>query len=321
MLLELLVLYWMVSAVLFFFPKLLHPAKLNYAKRVFLKPGKIVGVSHRGGMLEGYDNSMSSFEHSLKVGIKMIEMDVYRTKDGKFVVAHDLNLQRITGQPQLISEINYDDILPFKDEIYCDYGLSYARPNINKEKPCLLEDFIAFVKKNDVIANLDVKTGKVEDIDVVLNMASEAGIIHRLVVGAIADFDPMLFRKKYGDELSFFFPAKAAFMIFIYFFTGLLPFIPLKYDFYNIPFYFKTLENGNFMREWKRTKVFLQMLLKIKPIFKLLIKHLQARNIPITYFVVNKIDDFKLAIECNANALMTDRPQKLMDYLKLKELC
>lgn len=321
MIVELLLLYWSLSIFLFFFPRLVQRTKLTHAKKIFFQKNKVIGVSHRGGMLENYDNSMSAFEHSVNNGIKMVEMDVYKTKDGKFVVAHDTGLTRITGQDILIKNVNYGEIRPYKDTVHCDYGLDLIRPNTKGERPPLLEDFLSFVQTNDVLVNLDVKTGKLEDIDTVLAMTKKAGLIHRVVIGAISDFDPDLFRKKYGDELNFFFPSKGVFMILIYFAIGLLPFISLKYDFYNIPFRFKTMENSNFVKDWKKTSYFLSVVYVLRHFFKLLMWHLQQRNIPITYFVANEEVDFELAINLGGNGLMTDRPKKLMDYLKAHKYC
>lgn len=47
---------------------------------------------------------LSSFE----LGVDMFELDCHITKDGKVVVAHDNNLNRLCGVDKLISETNYD---------------------------------------------------------------------------------------------------------------------------------------------------------------------------------------------------------------------
>lgn len=53
----------------------------------------------------------------LEVGADIFECDVIETKDGKLVLFHDTDLGRMTGQKDLIWDLNYDEILPYKDEI------------------------------------------------------------------------------------------------------------------------------------------------------------------------------------------------------------
>lgn len=318
MLLAIFCIYWTASILMLVFTRFIYKKKLTHAKKVFLQPGKIVGVAHRGGMLESYDNSLSAFEYSVKMGIKMVEMDVYKTKDGKYLVIHDHNLTRITGQNISVKEINYEDIQPYQDEIYCDYGLSFRKANAKKEKPCTLDQFFEFVKRTNIIVNLDVKTGCKDDLDKIIGIAVKEGIAHRIVSGMVNGFDPNVYRAKYMMDLDFFFPLKSSFLLFFYFFTGILPFIPLKYDFLNVPLYFKTLQNSNLFKTWTKSRLLIRFFHQIKPLFSIMIWHLHERGIPTIYFIVNEVEDFELAIACGGKGLMTDRPEKLMNFLKKK---
>ena len=46
-------------------------------------------VAHRGGSLEAPENTLQSFQHSIKHGVDVIECDVLITKDGEVIVCHD----------------------------------------------------------------------------------------------------------------------------------------------------------------------------------------------------------------------------------------
>jgi len=53
--------------------------------------------SHRGGAGERLENTMAAFRHATALGTDVLEMDCQVTKDGKVVVAHDDDLQRLCG--------------------------------------------------------------------------------------------------------------------------------------------------------------------------------------------------------------------------------
>lgn len=60
-------------------------------------------------------------------------MDLVKTKDGKFVLCHDIHLERITGQKCDAHEINYSEIQPVLDNIFIPYDNSNSGV-INKDK-------------------------------------------------------------------------------------------------------------------------------------------------------------------------------------------
>lgn len=82
------------------------------------KRGKLRIGAHRGGPLERYEHTLDTAKVSmLDVGADIFECDVIETKDGQLVLFHDLTLDRMTGQPDLIWDLNYDEIEPYLDNI------------------------------------------------------------------------------------------------------------------------------------------------------------------------------------------------------------
>ncbi|MDX2111388.1 MAG: glycerophosphodiester phosphodiesterase [Verrucomicrobiota bacterium] len=53
-------------------------------------------VAHRGGGAENPENTLQAFIHAASLGVDMLECDVYRIADGRFVVMHDAHLDRTT---------------------------------------------------------------------------------------------------------------------------------------------------------------------------------------------------------------------------------
>eukprot|EP00330_Aristerostoma_sp_ATCC50986_P011568 CAMPEP_0114580108 /NCGR_PEP_ID=MMETSP0125-20121206/4443_1 /TAXON_ID=485358 ORGANISM="Aristerostoma sp., Strain ATCC 50986" /NCGR_SAMPLE_ID=MMETSP0125 /ASSEMBLY_ACC=CAM_ASM_000245 /LENGTH=127 /DNA_ID=CAMNT_0001771439 /DNA_START=575 /DNA_END=958 /DNA_ORIENTATION=- len=120
-----------------------------------------------------------------------------------------------------------------------------------------------------------------------------------------------------------FFPAVSVASSFLLFFTGLLPFMSMDFDVYSCPKY--TVEMKNPRRE---TPIKLNACVKFiaKCCFScfecvnfLLIKHMQARGIPVIQWVLNDPIDFKEAINNKVNGIMTDSPTALIKYLEDKD--
>ena len=73
-------------------------------------------IAHRGlhnKELNIPENSISAFKEAIAKGLP-IELDVHLLKDGKLVVFHDDNLNRMTGLNKKIKDCNYDEISAWK---------------------------------------------------------------------------------------------------------------------------------------------------------------------------------------------------------------
>lgn len=67
-------------------------------------------------------NSCPIYFSAIKVGTEMLEIDCQRTKDGHVVVAHDNNLQRLTGQGVLISETLLKDLPLIRERLPVEFN-------------------------------------------------------------------------------------------------------------------------------------------------------------------------------------------------------
>lgn len=68
-------------------------------------------IAHRGDVTRGVENSLEALEAAAQVGADYVEMDIILTKDGHFVVSHDNNLKRLTGQKREISRSSRDELV------------------------------------------------------------------------------------------------------------------------------------------------------------------------------------------------------------------
>jgi glycerophosphoryl diester phosphodiesterase len=53
-------------------------------------------IAHRGASWDERENTLAAFERAIAVGADYVELDVQASRDGKLVVFHDLELDRLT---------------------------------------------------------------------------------------------------------------------------------------------------------------------------------------------------------------------------------
>lgn len=69
-----------------------------------------LNIAHRGGRGLEPENTLRAFSRAGGYGADGIEFDVQRTLDGKPVVFHDSDLERITGAKGLLKDITFRDL-------------------------------------------------------------------------------------------------------------------------------------------------------------------------------------------------------------------
>jgi glycerophosphoryl diester phosphodiesterase len=76
----------------------------------FLEGSAVAAFAHRGGALEGAENTLEAFQHAVDLGYRYIETDVQVTADGVVVIFHDDILDRVTDLKGQVSERTWDEI-------------------------------------------------------------------------------------------------------------------------------------------------------------------------------------------------------------------
>ncbi len=66
--------------------------------------------AHRGASARAPENTLAAFEIALADGANALELDVHRTADGHFVVAHDPDGARTAGCNERIAEVGLDEV-------------------------------------------------------------------------------------------------------------------------------------------------------------------------------------------------------------------
>lgn len=125
--------------------------KTNQLKEYFRYKGKNKPVisGHRGGMIKGFpENSIATFENTLRYTPAFFEIDPRLTKDGIAVLMHDETLNRTTNGNGKVSDYTFEELQRFR--------LKDPEGNVTDYKIPTLKEVIAWSKGKTVV-NLDKK--------------------------------------------------------------------------------------------------------------------------------------------------------------------
>uniref|UniRef100_A0A2K5YRN5 Glycerophosphodiester phosphodiesterase domain containing 1 n=1 Tax=Mandrillus leucophaeus TaxID=9568 RepID=A0A2K5YRN5_MANLE len=199
--------YLVTSFLLLKYPTLLHQRK----KQRFLSKH----ISHRGG--ERGESLEPGRQSAVKIGTDMLELDCHITKDEQVVVSHDENLKRATGVNVNISDLKYCELPPYLGKLDVSFQRACQCEGKDNRIPLLKEVFEAF--PNTPI-NIDIKVNNNVLIKKVLKALPPLAVVK--VTCNIA-YIPILFS------------LQRVLLILGLFFTGLLPFVPIREQFFEIP--------------------------------------------------------------------------------------
>lgn len=109
---------------------------------------KILG--HRGFSFNYPENTLLSFQKAFDAGADGIECDIQKCKDGKYIVFHDLSIDRFANSKAKVNELSLKDI---KNIDLC-----------NNEKILELEEFLKWFPK-DKFLNIELKKETISESD------------------------------------------------------------------------------------------------------------------------------------------------------------
>jgi len=105
-------------------------------------------MCHRG--LGGFpENTKEALEAAIKVGYKMVECDIARTKDGIFVLQHDATIDRCSNGKGRVDSHTFAELQKL------DFG-SWYNSDFSYVRIAALEDIIKLCKRKNVILELDI---------------------------------------------------------------------------------------------------------------------------------------------------------------------
>ena len=139
------------------------------SKFSFLNKNSFMGFAHRGASAICTENTLEAFAFAHRLGFKNFELDVRESADGQVFVCHDDNLERILGEPILISKLSTSEIRSL------EVSHGYKIPTLIN----VLEEF------PDIKLNIDAKSWKV--IRPLCKVIIKMGAQDRICIGGFND--------------------------------------------------------------------------------------------------------------------------------------
>ncbi len=233
-------------------------------------------MAHRGYGYGVPENSISSIKKSIKEKIDYVEIDVQKTKDGKYILNHDKNFTRVAfGKPKEASErvgnLTYSQIRTF--DIGSNFGPKYAG-----EKVPTIEDILDLCK-GKIKINLELKE-KVDSkmMDDLIKMVKERNMQNQVIFTSLDIKNVEYIEKKDSNLL-----------------TGLIYFVTLG-------------KKENFISDY--------LIMEEREATDSNIFNLQIQGHKVIVWTVNTDESIEKFVKSEADGIISDNPLKIKQAIK-----
>ena len=147
----------------------------------------VLAVSHRGDWRYAPENSLMAVQRCIDLGLDIVEIDVRLTKDGHLVAMHDKTVDRTTNGSGLLSEMTLEEVKQLRLRNAC--GARHSRQQV----PTMEE--IMNLTKDKIMVNLDKTEG--ETVREAFEILVKTGTVQQAI---FKGNDPLeVMRERYGD--------------------------------------------------------------------------------------------------------------------------
>lgn len=151
---------------------------------------QVLVVAHRGDWRYAPENSIAAIEHSIAVGVDVVELDLQMTKDSVLIVMHDGTLDRTTTGKGKVKEWTLDSIKTLKLKNGCAIKTMHSVPTLEEA---------LMVAKGKVLVNLD-KADRY--FDLIVPVLEKTGTARQIIMKGSKPADTVLeLYGKYLDEI------------------------------------------------------------------------------------------------------------------------
>lgn len=243
--------------------------------------GNIMVIGHRGDAKNAPENTLISFKRAIEMGADGIELDVQMSKDGHLVVIHDERVDRTTDGIGFVKDFTLKEIKRL------DAGIKFGKKFSGERIPALYEVFDLVANQN-IILNIEIKNGIVIYPGIeekLVEMIMDYNFRDRVV---ISSFNHYSIRevKEIAPELK----------VGLLYECGLVEpwYIANRMHAYSLhPFYFNIIPE--------------------------LVAGCKKNNIKLFPWTVDKKDDMERMIKLGVDAIITNDPQTLIDFIRKGE--
>ena len=248
-------------------------------------------IAHQGASLELPPNTIEALQLALDYGADIIELDIWRSMDGVWVVIHDGNLLRIAGVNKDITQMSFKEIQSL-DAAYnfSDSSGNYLYRDRGYKIPSLEEVFKNF--KNEKI-NIEIKDHRKLGLSDLVELIKKYDMEQNTLF--ISSHYSVLkeFRKISKNKIATG-ASKSDIKRMMYF--GNFPWYKIPFDAFQMPFYSKKVERYGLKNpKW--------------------IENMRSRGLEVHYWTIDNYKDIKKAFSIGASGVITNRPKLAYELL------
>lgn len=282
-------LYYYLLVIIFFLSNHIIGSE-NEEKSYFDCPCPHI-IAHQGSSLELPPNTIDAFQLALDQGADIIELDIWRSRDGVWVVIHDRNLSRITGVDKDIMDLTYEEIQSLDAGYnFTNSSENYSYRNKNYRIPSLEQVFKMF---NNEKINIEIKGDNTLGLSDLVDLVMKYQMERKLLVVSSSYRVIKKFRKITNYEIATA-ASKPDIMKMIY--LGKIPGFRFHFDAFQLPFYSEKVKNLGFLnKDW--------------------INSMQSKGLEVHYWTIDNVEDIKNAVTIGVNGIITNKPKTAYDVL------
>lgn len=137
--------------------------------------------AHRGASAYAPENSLHAFNLAIEMGADGVELDIYETADGRLVIHHDNDIERMTGTPAKILETDFDVLRSYN---FCgEWGDKFGFVKIPE-----LCEVLELFRNTDMTVNVELKEGSVNYLKAIDETVTDFGMQERILYSSFDHF-------------------------------------------------------------------------------------------------------------------------------------
>ncbi len=253
-------------------------------------------MAHRGNQTVAPENTLPALKSAVSLEIDVIETDIHLTKDKELILFHDDKLDRTTNLKGFIIDFNLNELkeADLGYHFSLDSGKTYPFRGKGLSVISLREAFEEFPNTN---FNLDIKNLEPVMPKLLAKLIIEYNRTQSVIVGSFHHNQIHRFRKLLPAVATSASPPEVKkFLIFNK--LRLAKILIPQYHAFQVPI----IHNN--------TKIVTENFVKIA----------HSKNIAVHVWTINKRQDMEWLIEIKVDGIFTDKPEVLIDLLKIKRL-
>lgn len=152
------------------------PKEFNVISVSEVTSADVTLIAHRGFSAVAPENTAPAFEEAGLAGFGAAECDIYRTKDGVWIISHDVNTYRMMDKSGFVESLTLEKLMTYNH----DNGSNIENyPNL---KVCTLDEYLEICAEYDMVPVIELKgKNNTEHYDEVVASVEKYGLTDKVV--------------------------------------------------------------------------------------------------------------------------------------------